>query len=377
MRCLAPPFSEAIASWTTFCGAIRRCGPDPMASDTRLDQSRIRVPPGPGRPRRLTARPAGARRSHRSRCDQQRNTHDHHGRAGTPAWSLSGAAGAPISLREVNGQVEDAHRTILEAAVEKVPRDVPVRTILRHGPAGAAILDEAAAHDHDLIVMGSRCRGELRSLLLGSVSHRVVHASPIPVLVVHADKAAIARHRRKPVVSVFVWSMIGIAVWDFTIFVPDRFAGGSSSARSLRRGSARSRPGSCWRARRSRAATRQASCHVLYAMPGCLLGLTGCWMVGVRRREQSQPAAGAAARTSGRGLIPRAAMRQHPEVMRTTEPRDRLKAMGRSPDPLSRSRCSSWTITRQCEQAWNVSSNVRRISTPSRGLPTAARSSPV
>ena len=107
---------------------------------------------------------------------------------GTPAWSLSGAAGAPISFHDVDQQVEVAHRDLLDAAVETVPRDVPVRTILRHGPAGAAILDEAAAHDHDLIVMGSRCRGELRSLLLGSVSHEVVHASSIPVLVVHADR---------------------------------------------------------------------------------------------------------------------------------------------------------------------------------------------
>lgn len=106
---------------------------------------------------------------------------------GRPAWSLSGAAGAPIGLRDVNQQAEGAYRNVLDAALEKVPRDVPVRTILRHGPAGTAILDEAAANDHDLIVMGSRCRGELRSLLLGSVSHEVVHASSIPVLVVHAD----------------------------------------------------------------------------------------------------------------------------------------------------------------------------------------------
>ena len=26
--------------------------------------------------------------------------------------------------------------------------------------------------------------------------------------------------------SVFVWSMVGIAFWHFTIFVPDKFAGG-------------------------------------------------------------------------------------------------------------------------------------------------------
>jgi nucleotide-binding universal stress UspA family protein len=103
-------------------------------------------------------------------------------------WMLGGGYEVPIDLDELSKQVQREHQTMLDAAVATVPDDVSVRKILKHGAAGRAIVEEAEVGDHDLIVMGSRGRGELRSLLLGSVSHHVLQASPLPVLVVHITR---------------------------------------------------------------------------------------------------------------------------------------------------------------------------------------------
>jgi nucleotide-binding universal stress UspA family protein len=53
-----------------------------------------------------------------------------------------------------------------------------------HGDTGKRIVE--AAHDFgaDVIVMGSRGHGELPSILLGSVAHKVVHLAHCPVLIV-------------------------------------------------------------------------------------------------------------------------------------------------------------------------------------------------
>jgi nucleotide-binding universal stress UspA family protein len=66
-----------------------------------------------------------------------------------------------------------------------VPQDLPVSTLLADKPIGIALIRQITDGNHDLVVMGSRGRGAVRSALLGSVSHYTLHHSPAPVLIVH------------------------------------------------------------------------------------------------------------------------------------------------------------------------------------------------
>lgn len=87
----------------------------------------------------------------------------------------------------------EAHRMVDEIVDAVNPSGLPspvTRTVTTGGPA-ASILQ--AAESADLVVVGSRGRGGLKGLLLGSVSRQVVHHSPCPVLVVPPTAADAGR----------------------------------------------------------------------------------------------------------------------------------------------------------------------------------------
>jgi len=109
------------------------------------------------------------------------------------AWRLHAWYGAEtaamVDVAQLDSDLEtEAHQT-LEAAEARVPSSIRVETRAVCDRAAHAILCEVERGGHDLIVMGSRGRGGLSSLLLGSVSLSVLHRSRVPVLVVHAPAA--------------------------------------------------------------------------------------------------------------------------------------------------------------------------------------------
>ncbi len=68
------------------------------------------------------------------------------------------------------------------AAVRASHPELTVHTLTTHNTPAHALVE--AGKDAALVVVGSRGRGGFASLVLGSVSHAVMHASTSPVLVV-------------------------------------------------------------------------------------------------------------------------------------------------------------------------------------------------
>ena len=84
-----------------------------------------------------------------------------------------------VSRRQAAGQ------KIISAARQRLGRiDAAVLEDLLEGPEAEAILSAAQAHSVDLIVMGTRGRGAFEGLLFGSVSRKVTHLAPCPVLLI-------------------------------------------------------------------------------------------------------------------------------------------------------------------------------------------------
>ncbi|MBX3624001.1 MAG: universal stress protein [Rhizobacter sp.] len=77
----------------------------------------------------------------------------------------------------------------LEAAEDLLRQaEIEFEKELLSGEPGPTILEAGERYDCDAVVMGARGRGVLRSAVLGSVSQRVLHGSPVPVTIVKSGQ---------------------------------------------------------------------------------------------------------------------------------------------------------------------------------------------
>ncbi|MBM3959220.1 MAG: universal stress protein [SAR202 cluster bacterium] len=98
---------------------------------------------------------------------------------------------------------ETAERYLLDkAGMIKLPN--PVKTLVRFGDPASEIMAAAAAEQASLIAMTTRGRSGLVRGLLGSVTDRVLHASPIPVMIARSDNSQPYGSRIEPVENVIV-----------------------------------------------------------------------------------------------------------------------------------------------------------------------------
>ncbi|MEQ6916711.1 universal stress protein [Halomonas aquatica] len=92
-----------------------------------------------------------------------------------------------IAIEASQEQRDSAGRQVMDRAAESArDQGAPhIETMIAQGDPARTILDEAARRGVDAIVMGSRGLGDLKGLVVGSVSHKISHAADCTVITVH------------------------------------------------------------------------------------------------------------------------------------------------------------------------------------------------
>jgi nucleotide-binding universal stress UspA family protein len=102
-----------------------------------------------------------------------------------PHW-----ANTPMTVAGVEplrSELQHEAEATLRTAVERVPAEIPVTTILSEDPIRDALICQIHRGHYDLVVLGTRGRGALSAAVLGSVSHYALNHCNVPVLIVRAE----------------------------------------------------------------------------------------------------------------------------------------------------------------------------------------------
>ena len=94
-------------------------------------------------------------------------------------------------MPEYQEKVRESHQQLLnktQADLKKSHPTLKTATVLKEGSPARQIIEAAAEHKADLIVLGNRGTGGVATWLLGSVSRQVTDSCTAPVLVVKDQK---------------------------------------------------------------------------------------------------------------------------------------------------------------------------------------------
>lgn len=102
-----------------------------------------------------------------------------------PFYAYAGYGGllSQDAWDDVTAAAEKTAQDAVQRTREELHASTPVECMVRQGSAADEIVRCAREHQVGLIVMGSRGWGEMHAVLLGSVSERVLHTAPCPVLI--------------------------------------------------------------------------------------------------------------------------------------------------------------------------------------------------
>jgi nucleotide-binding universal stress UspA family protein len=91
-----------------------------------------------------------------------------------------------LNIAELERRLYESGKTVLEK-IEAEGRAAGVQVVseLLSGPAAEVLAEAAQADDVDFVVVGSRGRTLVGSILLGGTAHRLAHVCKKPVLIVH------------------------------------------------------------------------------------------------------------------------------------------------------------------------------------------------
>lgn len=94
-------------------------------------------------------------------------------------WGIEGSPPTPQAMASA---IASARGELLDPIRDEL--DIEVKTALEIGEPGAAIIEFCSRENIDAMFMGRRGAGVVERVMMGSVSDRVAHHAPCPIVIV-------------------------------------------------------------------------------------------------------------------------------------------------------------------------------------------------